>query len=278
MAIHWGVSPEMFSWDTSLTLFGDEPFVLTVRWYGLLFATGFIVGQYVMAGFFRREGKRAEDIDELLLYMVISTILGARLGHCLFYEPDYYLSNPLEMLKIYKGGLASHGGAIGILVGLYLYVRRKSDQTYLWLLDRIVIVTAFGGACIRFGNLMNSEIVGLPTDLPWGFVFERLGDDVARHPAQLYESLSCLVLFIVLYFLYQKKQGNIPEGQFFGIFLIYVFSLRIVYEMLKENQVAFEDGMMMNMGQILSIPLVIIGIYLLVTSLNQEKKEPQKEI
>lgn len=269
-AIHWGVTPEIFSME--------EPFKLAVRWYGLLFATGFIVGQYVMAGFFKREGKRAEDIDELLLYMVFSTILGARLGHCLFYQPDFYLSNPIEILKIWEGGLASHGGAIGILLGLYLYIRKKPDLITKDKFDRVVIATAFGGFCIRLGNLMNSEIVGLPTDLPWGFVFERLGDDFARHPAQLYESLSCLLLFFMLYFGYQKLKGNIPEGQFFGIFLIYVFSLRIVYETLKENQVAFEEGMVMNMGQILSIPMVLGGIFLLVRSFQQPKSAPNKKL
>lgn len=265
MAIQWGITPEIFSME--------EPFRLAVRWYGLLFATGFIVGQYVMTGFFQKEGKRVEDIDELLLYMVISTIIGARLGHCLFYHPDYYLSNPIEILKIWEGGLASHGGTIGILIGLYLYTRKKADQSYLWLVDRIVIVTAFGGACIRLGNLMNSEIVGLPTDLPWGFIFELRGEDFARHPAQLYESLSCLLLFVLLYFGYYKKDGKIAEGQFFGIFLIYVFGLRIIYETLKENQVAFEDEMMLNMGQILSIPVVLLGFYLIYNSLKKDKKQ-----
>ncbi len=191
------------------------------------------------------------------------------MGHCLFYQPDHYLAHPIEILKIWEGGLASHGGAIGILLGLYLYIRKKTDQSYLWLLDRVVIVTAFGGACIRLGNLMNSEIVGLPTDLPWGFIFELRGEDFARHPAQLYESISCLILFILLYLGYYKKDGKIPEGQFFGIFLIWVFSLRIVYEMLKENQVAFENEMALNMGQILSIPMVLLGIYLLYYSFTK---------
>lgn len=260
-SIRWAVTPDIFS----IT----EPVELKIRWYGLLFASGFIVGQYVMGKFFQKEGKRIEDLDELLLYMVGFTILGARLGHCLFYQPDYYLADPIKILKIWEGGLASHGGAIGILLGLYLYVRKKENQTYLWLLDRIVIVTAFGGACIRLGNLMNSEIVGLPTDLPWGFIFELREENFARHPAQLYESLSCLVLFILLYVGYYKKDGKIPEGQFFGIFLIYVFSLRIFYEMLKENQVAFENEMRMNMGQILSIPMVALGIYMLIRSFKK---------
>jgi prolipoprotein diacylglyceryl transferase len=203
--------------------------------------------------------------------------LGARLGHCFFYDPEYYLSNPLKILAVWEGGLASHGAAFGILFGLWLYARQKADQSYLWVVDRIVIVVALGGCFIRLGNLMNSEIVGSPTDLPWAFVFHNAGSLapmerlVPRHPSQLYESISCLVLFFMLYAIYLKKKAFIPEGRLLGIFLIYVFGLRFFYEFIKENQVAFEEGMTLNMGQLLSIPLVLAGIWLLYRSYANPK-------
>lgn len=258
--IRWDVSPEIFT-------IGEFSF----RWYGLLFALAFFVGQYLMVKIYRQEGKNESDVEELALFMIVATILGARLGHCLFYEPEIYLANPIEILKIWKGGLASHGATIGILLGLYLYSRRKTDQSYLWILDRIVIVVALGGCFIRLGNLMNSEIVGSPTDMAWGFIFVQNGEDFARHPAQLYESISCAIIFFALYTLYNKTKEHTPEGRIFGLFVTILFSLRFVYEYFKANQVEFENNLPLNMGQILSIPMILVGLFVLIRSFKTQK-------
>ena len=275
LAIQWGPDPEIFQLGP-----------LSIRWYGLLFASGFLIGQYILTRIFKAEGKPEQDVETLTLYMVIATILGARLGHCLFYDPVYYLSNPLEILRIWKGGLASHGAAFGILFSLYLYVNydikakyflglipysfsskkiKREGQSYLWIVDRIVITVALAGCFIRFGNLMNSEILGTPTDLPWGFVFTEnsMYGDVARHPAQLYESISCLILFFILLAIWNKKRNKTPEGLLLGLFLIFIFGLRFFYEFIKVVQEDFESDLPLKMGQILSIPLVLAGIYLL---------------
>ena len=208
------------------------------------------------------------------MHVIIGTIVGARLGHCIFYDFDYYvLQHPIEILYVWEGGLASHGGGIGILIALYLY-KNKFNYDYLWILDRVVIVVALSAFLIRMGNLMNSEIVGLPTDLPWAFKFVRedcpppnvcdIADIPARHPSQLYEGLSYLTLFGLLIFMYLKTNLASQRGKLFGVFLIIMFSLRIIWEFFKENQSAFEDGLALNMGQNLSIPFVLVGIYLLM--------------
>jgi len=254
-------------WNTDPEIFSLGPF--TVRWYGLLFALGFFVGQFIMARIYRLEGKPEADLEKLMLYMIVSTVVGARLGHCLFYQPDYYLAHPIDILKVWEGGLASHGATIGILLGLWLYARKRPDQPYLWLLDRIVIVVALGGCFIRLGNLMNSEIIGTPTQLPWAFIFHRV-DQVPRHPAQLYEAISCLLLFVGLYYTYHQSKEKTPPGRLFGLFVWVLFSLRIFYEFFKENQVPFEDNMPLNMGQILSIPLVIIGLWIYIQSFRNK--------
>ncbi|WP_247236870.1 prolipoprotein diacylglyceryl transferase [Telluribacter sp. SYSU D00476] len=260
--IIWNASPELF---TIPEIGGFGPFI--VRWYGLLFAAGFLIGQQIMIHIFREEGKPLKDIDTLTLYMVISTILGARLGHFLFYEPEVLFSRPLEVILPPYAGLASHGGLVGILTGLWLYSRshRATGQTFLWVADRIAIVGALGSAFIRFGNLMNHEIVGRPTDLPWGFIFMQNTEypQIPRHPAQLYESITCLLLFLVLLWYWNRYKASTPEGSMAGIFMIWIFTLRFIYEFLKENQVAFENNQLLNMGQILSIPAVLLGIYLL---------------
>ncbi|MCU0391708.1 MAG: prolipoprotein diacylglyceryl transferase [Thermoflexibacter sp.] len=268
-AITWNVGPDIFSFEIPII---NQ--TLTIRWYGLLFASAFLVGQYIMIKIFKEENKPEKDIDALTLYMIVATLVGARLGHCLFYQPEFYLSNPIEILKVWEGGLASHGATVGILLGIYLYSRsRHPDQSYLWVLDRIVIVTALGGAFIRLGNLFNSEIIGLPTNLPWGFVFVKLNEDFARHPAQLYEAISCVFLFLFLFWLWGKTKEKTPEGRLFGIFVVVLFGLRIFYEFLKENQVDFENGLPLNMGQILSIPMVLIGMYILLKSSQKKKQE-----
>ncbi len=254
--IIWDVNPEIFHIGS-----------FSVRWYGLMFAMGFLIGMQIMTHIFKKEGKPVADTDALLLYMVISTVIGARFGHFLFYEPEVLLKNPLQVILPPFAGLASHGATIGILLALWLYSRRKSSvdtgQTFLWITDRIVITVALGGAFIRLGNLMNSEIVGRPTDVPWGFLFidNEEFEKIPRHPAQLYESLSCFVLFFVLLAIWNRLRGQTPRGMLLGIFLIFIFTLRFFYEYLKENQVAFEDSLPLNMGQILSIPAVLLGIF-----------------
>ncbi len=373
--IIWSPNPEIFpniDW-------------IAVRWYGLLFAAGFIISQQIMYHIFKAEGKPQKDVDSLTLWMIIFTIIGARLGHVIFYEPMRYLQDPISILKTWEGGLASHGAAIGILTAIYLYAnylvdinpfggkfiwkrKKRPGQSYLWVVDRIVICVALTGAFIRFGNFLNSEIIGIPTRSTYGVVFagdviDRLESmpqidevmvikdkkdeidengyvpieieiafnksvnkpaiadqivrtniktilsnyeyvtlhiyqppgnslifetsqnkkglqvtkiktkGIARHPAQLYESFSSFILFLLLLYLWYRKKAQVPEGLIFGIFLVVLFGLRFLYEYIKENQVDFEDSMSINMGQILSIPLVIVGILLL---LNLKKVQPKK--
>lgn len=250
---------EHFVWDTSpeIVRFGW----FSLRYYGLLFAIGFIVGYSIMKKIFLEEGKNEEDLSSLLFHLMLGTIIGARLGHTLFYEPGYYLRNPIEILKVWQGGLASHGGTIGVLLATWLYKRKHPDQGYLWLADRLSIGVAFTAGCIRLGNFFNSEILGKPSDVPWAIIFARY-DQVPRHPAMLYESLAYFLLFFLLWGLYRLKGASIAPGRLLGILLSWVFTSRIFIEFFKENQVAFEDQMVLNMGQLLSIPFVIIGIIL----------------
>ena len=253
--INWDVNPEIFK-------IGN----FAIRWYGLLFASGFFFGYLILTKFFKWEDVPIEVLDKLTIYTAVGTIIGARLGHCLFYEPDYYLSHPVEILKIWRGGLASHGAAIGILIAIYFFCR-NTKKTYLWSFDRLVVVVALAGFFIRTGNLMNSEIYGTETSLPWGFVFLRNGETVPKHPTQIYEALSYLAIFLVLYLIYVRKKGQVKEGMLFGLFLILVFTARFFIEFIKEDQVGFEAGMTLNMGQWLSIPFVITGIWLLLRSI-----------
>jgi len=353
--ILWNVNPEI-------------PFInqlYPIRWYGLLFAIAFIVGQKILHGFFKKDNIDEKLLDSLTLYSVIGIVVGARLGHCLFYDFHYYfIENPLEILKIWQGGLASHGGGIGIVTALILFYRKNSTsfKSPMRILDRIALAIAIGGCFVRFGNLTNSEIIGKPSDAPWAFVFSKnselqledyydeiedisiqkegkdtviqgmthhqlqmkidlnsaafessneqetfikkyvfgylnglpsadkhllltntnpviLGDGsylftcygIPRHPAQLYESMTCLILFMLMLLLFKKYNSNPPEGLPFGLFCTYIFILRFFYEFLKENQVAMEDALPINMGQILSIPLVVLGVFFIVRSLKQSK-------
>lgn len=262
-------------WEPNPEIFHIGAF--SVRWYGLLFALGFLIGMQIMTVIFRREGKPVEDTDSLLIYMVVATVIGARFGHFLFYEPETLLHHPLTVITPPFAGLASHGATIGILTGLWLYSRRQSSrltgQTFLWVTDRIVITVALGGAFIRLGNFVNSEIIGRPTDVPWAVVFPKadysgipLPHVVPRHPSQLYESLSCFVLFWVLLWFWNRYKARTPRGSMLGIFLIWVFGLRFLWEYTKENQEAFENNLFLNMGQILSIPAVLVGVYFLARS------------
>ena len=255
--IYWNVNPDIFSIGP-----------ITIRWYGLFFAMSFLVGYQIMLVIFNKEKKSEQDLNDLVWVMILGTVLGARIGHCLFYNPSYYLRHPEEILQIWKGGLASHGAAIGIMIAIYFYVRKRKDMTYLWIFDRIVITVALAGFFIRMGNLFNSEIIGKPTNSSWGFVFTSV-DMIPRHPAQLYESIAYLFIFFFLFWFYFKKEGKFKQGLIFGLFLVLVFSFRFFVEFFKENQSSFEAGMFLNMGQLLSIPLVLLGIYLLF---RKEKK------
>ena len=258
--IHWNVAPEIIKFG------GFE-----IRWYGLLFAIGFFVSYYILKNMFIRENIKIELLDKLTMYVGISTIIGARLGHVLFYQPDYYIHHLLEIFQIWKGGLASHGGAIGILIALIIF-SKKYKISFLWLIDKIVVVVAITGALIRIGNLMNSEIYGIPTNVPWAFIFERI-DNIPRHPTQIYESLAYLSIFILLMFLYYKKDMWKKQGFIFGLFLILLFSARFFIEFIKENQTNIGKELILDMGQILSIPFIIAGIYLIFYSIKKQKSK-----
>lgn len=273
--ITWDVSPEL------VTIPGiDWP----VRWYGLLFACAFLFSQFVMGKIFKAEQRPAKLLDILTVYIVAGTIIGARLGHCLFYQPEYYLLHPLDILKIWEGGLASHGGTIGIIIAIWLYCR-KTGESRLWLFDRIAIVAALSSMFVRLGNLMNSEIIGLPTNVPWGFKFVRSEEDAlayqvhgldavpARHPAQLYEALFCLFLFVLFILLWKYKRNVMPSGFAFGLFLVLLFTERFLTEFLKEVQVDWENKIDLNMGQNLSIPFIVLGVFMMFFSYSKRRKE-----
>lgn len=252
-----------FVWDVSPELFSIGPFV--VRWYGVLFAVAFVLGYAMFRWIYRVEEKPAEDIDELLAYMLVGTVVGARFGHCFFYEAGYYLANPLEILMFWKGGLASHGAAIGILISLFLYARRKPDQPYVWLLSRMGMAVALGGSLIRLGNFFNSEIIGRATDVPWAVVFQRV-DLATRHPSQLYESISYLIIFAILLSVYRRNSGRADPRFLFGLFLTLVFTARFVLEFWKIRQAPFADTLALSIGQYLSIPPILAGVLFLVSS------------
>lgn len=354
----WSPDPEIFTipWI-------DHP----IRWYGFLFALGFILSQQVMIWVYRTEGKDERAVDQLTMYLVIAVVVGARLGHCLFYDPVYYLSNPLEILKIWQGGLASHGGAIGMFIALWLFAR-KQKVSYYWVLDRVVIVTCLTGACIRMGNFMNSEIIGKPTNADYGVVFaldvsqvltyrngesidqvvyekggnavsetpghvpmkikvlykkgleldaEKMLDyyksniknglanyreaqrhlyeptdtplmvevyqskgqyvaeihtlGIARHPAQLYEAFYCILMFFLFAHLWYHHRQKINEGVIFGVFMVMLWTLRFLDEFLKENQEAWESDIPLNMGQWLSIPMILAGAYIIFVQMKRGK-------
>ncbi|MBQ9477761.1 MAG: prolipoprotein diacylglyceryl transferase [Bacteroidales bacterium] len=241
-----------------------------IRYYGLMFILGFTLGWYMFQWFCKREKLPVSLLDPLLITLVVATIVGARLGHCLFYQPDYYLGSWQGFLEIFmpwKGGLASHGGAIALILAMWWFSAkygRKHNFDFLWIMDHLVIPVAFVGCFIRLGNLFNSEIYGDVTTLPWGFIFERNGETLPKHPTQIYEALSYLILGLILTAIYKWRLDKTWRGTFFGLFLIGCFGMRFLIEFIKEPQVGFEESMALNMGQLLSIPFVIAGICLLV--------------
>ena len=259
LVVHWHVDPAILH-------IGN----FELRWYSLLFVSGFILGWFIFKWFFQREKIDTKLLDPLLYTLLICTIVGARLGHCLFYQPDYYLGSWQGFWEIFmpwKGGLASHGGTIALILGMWwfgVHYGKKHDFDFVWLLDHLAIAVAFAGAFIRFGNLFNSEIYGDVTNLPWGFVFELRGETEPKHPTQLYEGFTYLLLGFALIGLYWKKLDKMLRGQFIGIFLIVCFGSRFLIEFIKEPQVEFEQTMALNMGQLLSIPFILLGIFFLV--------------
>jgi phosphatidylglycerol:prolipoprotein diacylglycerol transferase len=260
LIVPWDVNPEIFRIGS-----------FAVRWYGLLFASSFLFGYIIMNRIFKNENLKEEVLDRLTIYMAIGVVAGARLGHCIFYEPSYYLKHPLEILMIWHGGLASHGAAVGILTAVWLFAR-KEKKDFLWAIDRIAIVVALSGFFIRMGNLMNSEIYGVETTLPWGFVFLRNHEVAPKHPTQIYEGLAYLAIFFLLYRIYWAKKGEHIQGLLISLICILVFSARFLIEFVKEDQVAFEATMKMNMGQLLSIPFILMGIAGLIWSIKRNKR------
>lgn len=248
-------------WDVDPELFRIGAFA--PRWYGLLFATGFLLGYFITQWMFKREKRPFEWLDSLLLAMALGTVIGARLGHVFFYQWDYYSQHLSEILMIWKGGLASHGAAIAIPVALWIWSRRVAKLPFLWTTDHMVTQVALGGFFIRMGNLFNHEIVGKPTELPWAFQFSQYSDQLSRHPAQLYEALCYLSISAVLFLFYKKGKAQQHQGFMTGYFFAAIFGVRILIEFVKENQEAFEAALPLNMGQLLSIPCVLAGFYLM---------------
>jgi prolipoprotein diacylglyceryl transferase len=279
--INWDVSAEIIDgWKTP-------------NWYGLLFVTGMIIGYFVIQKMFKKENIDEKYLDKLVLFMVVGTILGARFGHVFFYGPYWdtfdeagnliekgYFSHPMEMIKIWEGGLASHGAALVLLITLFYFSRKVIHKSYLWMLDRIAAPIAVAGGFIRMGNLMNHEIVGDPSDLPWAFSFTRyyndstqMFDPTPRHPAQLYEAICYFIAFGILMYLFWKKDAWKKQGVVFGTFLILIFGARFLVEFVKLGLTARDAYLPINTGQILSIPLVIAGVVILWKGLKRIPEE-----
>jgi len=269
--INWNADPEI------INLWG-----ISIRYYGLLFVSGLILCIFILGWIYKRESIPAENLEKLSIYGMIGILIGARLGHCLFYEPSYYLSHPLEMILPvtfppeggikFSGyqGLASHGGVLGLLIALYIY-SRKTKHSMIDTIDLIAVVAGLSFGFIRLGNFMNSEIIGMPTTKPWGVIFERV-DNIPRHPAQLYEAFSYIIIFAIMMLLYKKMRARLKNGFLFGLGTVLFFTARFVIEFVKENQVGFEDRMALNMGQLLSLPFIVVGIGFIIYGLMKTRK------
>jgi prolipoprotein diacylglyceryl transferase len=267
--ITWTADPAIFSIGTK-----------EIRWYSLAFIIGFAIGYKIVQRMWKNEKLNPNWLDPLLYYTIIGTVIGARLGHCLFYEPGDFLSNPIEILKIWEGGLASHGGVLGIIIAIWFYSKKVSHKSMLWTFDKLVTPTGLVAALIRLGNLINHEIYGHPTNHPWGFRFIRNLREWKQgaepvftppcHPTQIYEAACYLIIFAVCMWLYFRKAAWKKEGLIFGVFMICLFTSRFFIEFLKENQKTFENGMMLNMGQLLSIPFIAAGIYFVWRALKKK--------
>ena len=274
--INWNPDPEIFN------LFG-----LSIRYYPVFFVAGLILCLYLLGWIYKQEKLPEKDLSLLSTYAFIGILVGARLGHCLFYEPDYYLSNPLEMLlpiKLVDGGgfkftgyrgLASHGGTLGLIIALIFY-SRKTKHNIIDTLDLIAVVAGLGAGFIRLANLMNSEIIGMPTSKPWAFIFHRV-DQLPRHPAQLYEALAYFLIFGITITLYKTKRKQLKNGFFFGLTLALIFIARFFIELIKERQVAFEETMALDMGQLLSLPYILLGLGFIIYGIWKTRKSQRIE-
>ena len=270
--INWDFNPEI------INILG-----FPLKYYGLLFASGLLLCMWVLKGIFKTENLEDSAHEALFIYGILGIFIGARLGHCLFYDFEYYSKNLLEIILPIKrtlngeykfigyAGLASHGGTIGLIISLYLY-SKKYKIKYLKILDLIAIVAPIGATFIRLANLMNSEMIGNPTTMPWGFIFKQV-DNLPRHPAQLYEAISYFIIFLIIFITYKTKNLKLGNGFYFGLAITLIFTMRILIEFVKINQVEFEEGMKLNMGQILSIPFIIIGMYFIVKKLKPKETE-----
>ena len=265
-------------WNPSIAPFSI--FGYDIRYYSLCWVIALLSSYHIVKYAYKKSGVGEEKFEPLFMYCFFGILIGARLGHCLFYEPEYYLSNPIEMILpirntpngwVFRGyeGLASHGGVIGVIIALLLYTR-KTKLTMVWTLDHIAIAAPLFSTFVRLGNFMNSEIIGNVTDAPWGVVFVQAGETLPRHPAQLYESIAYLVIFLVGLLLYRKYNDRMGKGLFLGYCLFTIFTFRFLVEFIKEEQVAFEEGMTLIMGQILSIPLIIVGLYYMIKGLRNK--------
>ena len=265
---------QYITWDVSPYLYDG---FIQVRWYSLAFMIGFIIGYEIEARIFKHEGAPESWLSILLIWTVLGTIIGARLGHVFFYEWDYYKTDPISILYVWQGGLASHGGTIGVMIGVFCFSWFTAKRNPLWTFDRLVIPIALVGGLIRLGNLMNSEIFGHATDLPWGFMFVRsrewhaLYEGLACHPTQLYEAACYFALFALLMWMYWKKNAECRPGLIFGVFFIGIFLPRFLIEFIKNDQVAFESTMTLNMGQWLSVPFILIGVGLVIYAMTRPK-------
>lgn len=258
MLIHWIFDPVLFSAGP-----------LTVRWYGLLFVGAFLVGQWMLGRIFVTEGVPRENAERLMIHALLGAVIGARLVHCLFYEPQYYLSHPLAILRIWEGGLASHGGTLGMLLALWFAARTAQPRLpFLWLIDRVSMPAALGAVFVRLANFLNSEIVGIPTSGQWGVVFESV-DALPRHPAQLYEAVAYAFIFAMLLALYRRSGKRTPEGLLFGVLMVLVFSARIVIEFFKTPQATYEAGQFFSVGQYLSLPFVMLGVVMIFRAVGR---------
>ena len=263
---------EHFIWNIhpNILEFGS----IQLRWYGVFFVGSFFVGLSIMTWVYKRENRDPIVLDNMLLYIMAGAVIGSRLMHCLAYEPEFYLANPLEIFKIWKGGLASHGGMLGLMFALYIFAIRN-NESFFWILSRVTIAGAFTAASIRFGNFFNSEILGLPTDKPWGIIFERV-DMIARHPVQLYEAFAYLSLVAILLFTYKNVSFAFATKILPAIFATYMFTIRFLLEYTKTRQADYVMDYPFTTGQMLSLPFIIIGIVWILWALLSQQKDSIK--
>lgn len=262
LSIVWDVSPDLISLGP-----------VTVRWYGLMFAIGFLVGYVIVAHMFKHEGAPEKWLGTLLIYLIVATVVGARLGHVFFYEWDHYKDHLSEIPKVWEGGLASHGGAIACMLAVCLFSWFTARKPISWTMDKVVIPIALTGGLIRLGNLMNSEIYGTVTDLPWGFIFVRDNQTVAMHPTQIYEALAYLILFGLLMWMYWKRNAEERPYLITGVFFFWVFTARFLIEFVKNPQEEWEASMTLNMGQLLSLPFIAFGLFCIIYAMVRPRQK-----